>query len=116
MGGQPFTIAGRVAYEPDRMLGSLNVGPRVMLTREGLERTALILPGSRAAERFLFRLDANSPSIAEVRDKLKKAFPESMIADYRETHPVITQGLDRATTFLEPGEPDHFDRGSAGRG
>ena len=100
LGGQPFVIAGRVASEPDRMLGSLNVGPRVMVTRTGLDRTGLMMPGSRAAERFLFRLSPKSPDIQEVRTILKKAFPESLIADYRETHPVITQGLDRATTFL----------------
>lgn len=58
LGGQPFTIAGTVVYEPDRMLGSLNIGPRVMVTREGLDRAQLMLPGSRAAERYLFKLDA----------------------------------------------------------
>jgi putative ABC transport system permease protein len=100
LGGKLFRIIGRVTYEPDRMLGSLNVGPRVMITREGLDRTGLILPGSRAAERFLFRLQPGSPSIAAVRDILKKAFPEALIADFRETHPIITQGLSRATTFL----------------
>jgi putative ABC transport system permease protein len=100
LGGQEFRIIGQVTYEPDRMLGSLNVGPRVMMTREGLDRTGLMLPGSRAAERFLFRLQPGSPSIADVRGQLKKAFPEALIADYRETHPIITQGLSRATTFL----------------
>ena len=100
LGGQKFKIVGRVVYEPDRMLGSLNVGPRVMITREGLDRTGLMLPGSRAAERFLFRLEPGAPSIAEVRDRLKKAFPDALIADFRETHPIITQGLSRATTFL----------------
>jgi putative ABC transport system permease protein len=100
LGGQPFTIVGRVASEPDRMLGSLNVGPRVMITRGGLDRAGLMLPGSRAAERFLFRLDPGAPPIARVRRQLKNAFPEAQIADYRETHPAITQGLDRATTFL----------------
>jgi putative ABC transport system permease protein len=100
LGGQPFRIIGQVTYEPDRMLGSLNVGPRVMMTRAGLDRTGLMMPGSRAAERFLFRLQPNSPSIAVVRDRLKKAFPEALIADFRETHPIITQGLSRATTFL----------------
>ena len=54
-----------MTYEPDRMLGSLNVGPRVMITRDGLERTGLILPGSRAAERFLFRLSPSSPGIEQ---------------------------------------------------
>src|SRR5262249_16385440 len=37
---------------------------------------------------------------AEVRAILKKAFPEATLADYRETHPIITRGLDRSTTFL----------------
>jgi putative ABC transport system permease protein len=100
LGGKKFRIIGQVTFEPDRMLGSLNVGPRVMMTREGLDRTGLMLPGNRAAERFLFRLQPGSPGIAEVRAQLKKAFPDSMIADYRETHPIITQGLSRATTFL----------------
>src|SRR5579863_4558606 len=100
LGGQDFKIIGKVAYEPDRMLGSLNVGPRVMVTREGLDRTGLMLPGSRAAERYLFKLSPASPGIAEVRSQLKREFPDALIADYRETHPIITQGLDRSTTFL----------------
>ena len=35
-----------------------------------------------------------------MRKQLKKAFPDALIADYRETHPIITQGLNRATMFL----------------
>jgi putative ABC transport system permease protein len=89
LGGQDFRIAGQVTYEPDRMVGTLNVGPRVMMTREGLERTGL-----------LFRLEPGSPGIEQVRDRLKQAFPGALIADYRESHPIVTQGLDRATTFL----------------
>jgi putative ABC transport system permease protein len=83
------------------MTGSLNVGPRVMISREGLDRTGLITPGSRAAERYLFALPAKGgPDVAETRAVLKAAFPEATIADYRETHPIITRGLDRSTTFL----------------
>src|SRR5450432_2107473 len=113
IGGQDFRIAGVVASEPDRMTGSLNVGPRVMISREGLERTGLIGIGSRAAERFLFKLPAAGvpgapnvpgvprvPDVDTVRRILKRAFPEATIADYRETHPIITRGLDRSTTFL----------------
>ena len=100
LGGQPFRIVGVVASEPDRMSGSLNVGPRVMITREGLGRTGLMGIGSRASERYLFRLTPGSPGIQQVRQTLQKAFPESLIADFRETHPIITQGLNRASTFL----------------
>src|SRR5271157_3279388 len=101
IGGQDFRIAGVMVSEPDRMTGSLNVGPRVMITRQGLDRTGLISLGSRAAERYLFKLPADSaPGVAEVRRILKQSFPEATLADYTETHPIITRGLDRATTFL----------------
>ncbi|MBZ5590758.1 MAG: FtsX-like permease family protein [Acidobacteriia bacterium] len=100
LGGQPFRIIGVVTSEPDRMSGSLNVGPRVMITREGLDRTGLMSIGSRASERYLFRLTPGSPGIEEVRQTLQKSFPEALIADFRQTHPIITQGLNRATTFL----------------
>ncbi|HLI82494.1 MAG TPA: FtsX-like permease family protein [Bryobacteraceae bacterium] len=101
IGGQEFQIAGVLASEPDRMTGTLNVGPRVMMTREGLARTGLITLGSRASERYLFKLPASgAPGVAEVRAILKSAFPEATLADYRETHPIITRGLDRSTTFL----------------
>ncbi|HTS29054.1 MAG TPA: FtsX-like permease family protein [Bryobacteraceae bacterium] len=100
LGGQDFRIAAVVVSEPDRMTGSLNVGPRVMITRGGLARTGLISAGSRAAERYLFKLPASGVNLNDVRAALKIAFPEGVIADYHETHPIITRGLDRATTFL----------------
>ncbi|MBI2680310.1 MAG: FtsX-like permease family protein [Candidatus Solibacter usitatus] len=100
LGGQDFRIVAVVATEPDRMTGSLNVGPRVMITRQGLDRTGLMSVGSRASERYLFRLAPGSPGIEELRATLKKVFPDALITDFRETHPTITQGLNRATTFL----------------
>ncbi len=101
IGGQGFRIAGVVVSEPDRMTGSLNVGPRVMITRGGLDRTGLITLGSRASERYLFKLPATGgPGVDEVRLALRDAFPEATIADYRQTHPIITRGLDHAETFL----------------
>ena len=100
LGEESFRVAAVVKVEPDRMTGSLNVGPRVMLSREALERTGLIRPGSRAAQRFLFRLSPGAPPVAEVSAELKKAFPRGLIADFRETHPMITRGLNRAERFL----------------
>ncbi|MFN7936220.1 MAG: FtsX-like permease family protein [Bryobacteraceae bacterium] len=100
LGGADFRIAATVAVEPDRMAGSLNVGPRIMMSRTGLDRTGLIVEGSRASQRYLFRFDANAMPIEQARNRLKDAFPEAQIIDYRETHPLITRGLDRSTKFL----------------
>jgi putative ABC transport system permease protein len=99
IGGKPFRIIGVLTGEPDRMVGNLNVGPRLMISLAGLDRAGLILPGSRAARRFLFKLPPDM-NVAQVRDTLKKAFPESRIVDFREAHPVLRRGLDQATTFL----------------
>ncbi|MCW5982664.1 MAG: FtsX-like permease family protein [Bryobacteraceae bacterium] len=100
LGSAMFRIAALVKLEPDRMTGSLNVGPRVMLTREGLERTELMRAGSRASRRYLLRLPAGGPDVAAVREELTRVFPATLITDYREVHPRIERGLRRATTFL----------------
>jgi putative ABC transport system permease protein len=101
IGGRDFRIAGVLVSEPDRMTGTLNIGPRIMISRDGLDRTGLIAVGSRASERYLFKLPASgTPDVEQVRQRLKRAFPESTIADFRETHPIITRGLNRATTYL----------------
>lgn len=99
LGGQPFRIVAEVTNEPDRMTGSLNVGPRVMVSRAGLERTGLLVAGSRAAERFLFRVPATMP-VTQIRDELHKYFKDALIADYSQAHPLIEQGLRQSTSFL----------------
>ena len=100
VGGQDFRVAAMVVSEPDRMSGSLNIGLRLMMSREAFERTGLMQVGSRAAERYLFKLDPGAPTVADVRAALKSALPEAVIADFSQSHPLITSGLDRATVFL----------------
>ncbi|MDP9053095.1 MAG: FtsX-like permease family protein [Acidobacteriota bacterium] len=99
IGSQPFRISAEVTSEPDRMTGSINVGPRVMMSRAALARTGLLIAGSRAAERFLFKVPA-AMQIGKVRGELKNVFREGLIADYSEAHPLIEQGLKQSTTFL----------------
>jgi putative ABC transport system permease protein len=100
LGGQDYRVAAAVISEPDRMSGSLNIGLRVMMSRDAFERTGLMQLGSRAAERYLFKLDPNAPPVGQVRAAIKRALPESLVADFRQSHPIVTSGLDRATVFL----------------
>lgn len=100
LGEAEFRVWGIVRLEPDRMTGSLNVGPRAMITREGLERTGLMVFGSRASHRLLWKLPPQGVRIEELRESMRNSFREALITDYRETHPFITRALDRATTFL----------------
>jgi len=99
LGEAMFRVAAVTVKEPDRMTGSINAGPRLILSRAAIERTGLMRAGSRAAHRYLFKM----PPLAKVdleRQRIKTAFPESLVSDFRETHPLITRGLDRSTTFL----------------
>ena len=100
IGNQSYRIAAAVTNEPDRMSGTLNIGLRLMLSREALERSGVMVFGSRAAYRYLFKLGPRTPGVAQVRTELTRALPESLVADFRESNPIITRGLDRATTFL----------------
>jgi putative ABC transport system permease protein len=100
IGTSSFKIAATVVSEPDRMSGSMNVGLRLMMSHAAFERTGLMGFGSRAAYRYLFKTEAGAPPVEEIRAALKTALPDALIADFRESTPVITRGLDRATTFL----------------
>src|SRR5579872_3649291 len=100
LGSANFRMAAIVESEPDRMSGSLNVGLRMMISRKGFERTGLMQLGSRAAERYLFKIEQDGPSIEEARQDILDALPEARVIDSRESNPLITRGLDQATTFL----------------
>lgn len=101
LGDETFPISAAILVEPDRMTGSFNVGPRLMLSRDSLERSGLIRRGSRASQRYLFKMPANGGvDIESARKRLEQEFRSYWIADYRETHPTIRRGLDRSTNFL----------------
>ena len=107
IGTKLFRIASVVVNEPDRLSGSFAAGPRVLISREGLEASGLLAPGSHAGQRYLFKVPRPSSgapisdkAVADLKARLEKLLPESQIIDYRETNPALTQGLDRATSLL----------------
>src|SRR6266700_1255160 len=107
IGTQLFRIASVVVNEPDRLSSSFAAGPRVLISREGLESSGLLAPGSHAGQRYLFRVPKpgngkpiSAKAVADLKARLEKLLPESQVIDYRETNPALTQGLDRATSLL----------------
>jgi putative ABC transport system permease protein len=100
VGNSSFRIAGVVEREPDRMNSSMGIGPRVLITRQGLAASGLLQPGSRAGERFLMRLDPNASDVKGLRAQVEKILPEAQVTDFREANPALTQGLDRASSML----------------
>jgi putative ABC transport system permease protein len=107
IGTQLFRIASVVVNEPDRLSGNFAAGPRVLISREGLDASGLLAPGSHAGQRYLFRAPQptngapiSDKAVANLKLRLEKLLPESQVIDYRETNPALTQGLDRATSLL----------------
>ncbi|HEV2709429.1 MAG TPA: FtsX-like permease family protein [Edaphobacter sp.] len=107
IGNKLFHIASVVVNEPDRLSGNFAAGPRVFISRAGLNASGLLAPGSHAGQRFLFKLPAPrdgsampDSAVAALRERLEKLLPEARVIDYRATNPALTQGLDRATSLL----------------
>ena len=107
IGNKVFRIVATVLNEPDRLSSNFSAGPRVLMSREGLDASGLLAPGSHAGQRFLFKMPQTGPNgtvddgaVASLKARLEKLLPESQIVDYRETNPALTQGLDRATSLL----------------
>ncbi len=107
IGTRLFRIASVVTNEPDRLSGNFAAGPRVLISRVGLDSSGLLAPGSHAGQRYLFKVPKpangtpiSDKAVADLKVRLEKLLPESQVIDYRETNPAITQGLDRATSLL----------------
>jgi putative ABC transport system permease protein len=102
-----FRIGSVVVNEPDRLSSNFAAGPRVLISREGLDASGLLAPGSHAGQRYLFKVPKprngapiSDKAVADLKARLEKLLPEAQIIDYRETNPALTQGLDRATSLL----------------
>lgn len=101
IGSGRFRIAAVLKSEPDRIAFGINLGPRILITRKGLDRSGLIQFGSRASEAFLFRLPESGLSLDEARNFIQSSINRRIrIVDYRNPNPSVSRGLERATAFL----------------
>ncbi|MBI5777811.1 MAG: ABC transporter permease, partial [Nitrospirae bacterium] len=101
VGEATFRITGVLRKEPDRVAGPFNLGPRVMISREGLAAAELIKPGSRVRERHLVKLPPAiqaQPLLHELRGRL--AGESARVTSYRDAQPQLKQFLDQLTRYL----------------
>lgn len=96
-----FIITGVVRTEPDRMANAFSLGPRVVMSREGLGTAELVKVGSRIRERYLLRIPSTmelEPLLYELRGRL--AGDSVRISSYREAQPQLKQSLEQLTRYL----------------
>lgn len=99
VGGKPFRIVGTIVTEPDRLASGFGPGMRIIMTRSGLERTGLIQFGSRAAQRFLFKLGAGA-NLDAVQKAVHQILPHAILSDYQHGDPAVSKAIDNTTKFL----------------
>jgi putative ABC transport system permease protein len=101
LGDAEFRIAGVIAREPDRVTRGVQLGPRVIVTRAGLDRTALLKPGSLS--QYLYRIVLSSDTgTAPFIEALGEAFPDAAwrVRDPARAAPGLIRFVDRLTLFL----------------
>lgn len=101
MGEAEFRIAGIIAREPDRVTRGVQLGPRVIITRAGLDRTGLLKPGSLSQYLYRIVLPAGADS-APFIEALGEAYPDAAwrIRDTARAAPGLMRFVDRLTLFL----------------
>jgi putative ABC transport system permease protein len=105
VGEARFRIGGTIHREPDRMGVSFTLGPRVLLSMDGLRRTGLTGAGSRVVSRLLVRLPdgTTSEQVKQAAIDIRAANPEPefvRIETYAEAQPSLRDGIDRIGKFL----------------
>ncbi len=99
LGGKEFIITGVMTSEPDRLASGFGPGMRALITHAGLERSGLVQFGSRAGQRFLFKLRPGT-DLDSLKDQIKSIVHRVYLSDYREGSPAVGKALDNTTIFL----------------
>ena len=101
IGQGQFIITGIVRTEPDRMANAFSLGPRVLMSRDGLQTAELVKVGSRVRERYLLKIPSAmspEPLLYELRGRL--AADAARVSAYREAQPQLKQSLEQLTRYL----------------
>ena len=101
IGQASFRITGVIHTEPDRMANMFSLGPRVLISQDGLLAADLVKPGSRLRERHLLKLPASmplSPLLHELQGRLSAE--SARLSSYRDAQPQLKQFLDQLARYL----------------
>jgi putative ABC transport system permease protein len=101
IGSQNFRIAASLQSEPDRISGGFSLGPHVLISTEGLQRTGLVVTGSLIEYRYRVAM-APGASIPAFKAAAKRAFPDAgwQIRDRSDAAPGLRRFVEQITMFL----------------
>jgi putative ABC transport system permease protein len=104
LGDATFDVRAAIVREPDRAADGFILGPRVLMSREALDATGLVRPGSLITWRYRVQLPAGASArdVAALRQQAIEAFPDAgwSIRTRDRAVPGIERFLDRLTFLL----------------
>jgi putative ABC transport system permease protein len=106
IGDAKVTIGGILGQQPDRLADRLSYGPKVLMSRETLDQTRLIQPGSLI--RWIYRLKlpearaADRDALAAAKSAIESKFPQAgfAIRDWTDPAPSLRRDAGRFTQFV----------------
>ncbi|WP_449242216.1 ABC transporter permease [Desulfovibrio sp.] len=102
LGHARFQVRALLRAEPDRGGTLFNLGPRLLLSRAGLEATGLLAPGSVVTYSALARLE-HGATVEEARAILARTFPDETgwrVLDHGQAAGGIRRSLDNISLYL----------------
>ncbi|MGH6865834.1 MAG: ABC transporter permease [Methyloceanibacter sp.] len=106
IGETTATVGGLLGEQPDRLADRLSYGPKLLMSRETLDRTQLVQPGSLI--RWIYRVKVppsraiDKSFLADARSTIEKEFSQSgfAIRDWTDPAPSLRRDADRFTQFV----------------
>ncbi|MXQ13404.1 ABC transporter permease [Microvirga makkahensis] len=105
VGGANVELRARLVSEPDQIADGIGFGPRLMISREALQATGLIQPGSLV--RWTYRLVlppalSNEEGMTRVEAEASRVLPEAgwRIRTRLNADPRFARNIERFTQFL----------------
>ncbi len=101
IGSQNFRVAAMLQNEPDRISGGFSLGPHVLISTQGLQRTGLVVLGSLIEYRYRVAMPPGT-SVPSFKAAAKQAFPEAgwQIRDRSDAAPGLRRFVEQITMFL----------------
>jgi putative ABC transport system permease protein len=104
VGGAPIELRAALVSEPDKIASGIGFGPRLMISQDALQATALLQPGSIV--RFTYRLilsgSSDDDALVRVENEAKASLPEAGwdIRTRANADPRFARSIERFTQFL----------------
>ncbi|HTQ12471.1 MAG TPA: FtsX-like permease family protein [Rhizomicrobium sp.] len=101
IGTQAFRVNAVLAGEPDRLSGGFSLGPHVIVSQAGLQRTGLVMPGSLIEYSYRVAMPPRASTEA-FRKAARAAFPDGgwQIGDRDHAAPGTQRFIRMVTMFL----------------